>query len=327
MRALVVVVLVLAALWSGYWFAGAGIVRSQAERAFAMAGARGVDARYDSLSVQGFPNRFDLTVTRPALADPAAGWGWEAPFLQVLALSYQPWHVIVAFPPEQIIASPHGTAVLTADRLRASLRAQPRAALPLQQVTLVGDGIGLLSDRLGPVTAERARLATRALDGAARSHEVGVEILNLAPDPALVARLGDVPAAVERLRLDADLDFAAPIDRFAARARPALTGLRLREALLVWGDVSAFAEGRLVPDAAGRAEGSLQLRLTNWRRLLPMAVTAGVLPPGAAQTAERMLGLLARQSGDAESIDLTLRFADGLVSFGAMPLGPAPMLR
>jgi hypothetical protein len=327
MRALVVVVLALAALWSGYWFVGAGIVRAQAERLFATAEARGVKARHDSLSVQGFPNRFDLTVTRPALADPAAGWGWEAPFLQVLALSYQPWHVIVAFPPEQSFTTPFGPAMLMSDRLRASLRAQPRRSLPLQQITLVGEGIGLRSDRLGSVTAEEVRLASRALDGAATSHEIGLEILNLAPDPALIARLGDVPPAVARLRLDADLDFDAPVDRFAARARPVLTGLRLREALLAWGEVSAFAEGRLAPDAAGRAEGSLQLRLTNWRRLLPMAVTAGVLRPGAAQAAERMFGLLARQSGDAETIDLTLRFADGMVSLGAMPLGPAPMLR
>jgi hypothetical protein len=324
MRFLVTGVLVLALLWSGYWLVGSRLVAAGVERLIAASDARGLVAETSDLAVLGFPNRFDLTLSDLRLADPARGWAWEAPFLQIFALTYRPWHLIAAFPPDQAFRTPRGDATLTAGRLQASLRARPARNLPLVQAVLAGEDLLLSVADGGTVSAASLRAASRDLDGDGLRHEIGVEIADLSPDLALPGRLAGLAAPIDRLHLDADLSFDAPLDRFAAARRPALTAIRLREALVVQGDVSARAEGSLAPDAAGLVEGDLTLRLTNWRAVLATAVAAGLIRPDAAQTAERMLALVARQSGDPDRIELTLRFGGGTVNLGPVPLGPAP---
>ncbi|HSF64747.1 MAG TPA: DUF2125 domain-containing protein, partial [Paracoccaceae bacterium] len=100
MRWLLWIVVAAATLWSGYWFAGSRALERGAVQAIAMQAAQGFVSQAD-VSVQGFPNRFDLTLTEPRFGDPARGLVWEAPFAQLFALSYKPWHLIAAFPPEQ----------------------------------------------------------------------------------------------------------------------------------------------------------------------------------------------------------------------------------
>jgi hypothetical protein len=327
MRAIFTLVGVLAVAWCGYWFVGARFVTQAAEAALVQAREQGLRAEATDVTVRGFPNRFDLTVSSPDLADPASGFGWTAPFVQILALTYRPWHVIAAFAPEQQVTTPAGIFTLTAGKLQASLRARPTRALPLDRMTLVGSDLTLLAPGGVRMTAPELRFATRDLEGTGLRHEIGLELTGLAPDPGWLPEGTGLPAVLDRLHLDADLVFSAPIDRNAPQTRPELTGLSLHEGLLIWGDLALHAKGNLVPDAAGLAEGSLTLRATNWQRLLPAMVAAGLLKPEVAQTWTRMLSVMAQQSGDPSTIDLTLRFAQGRVSLGPLPLGPAPRLR
>ena len=101
MRALVWVVIAVAVTWGGYWFVGARALETGAQAWFQAQTEAGLVAERSDLSVSGFPNRFDLTVTDLRLADPDAGFGWTAPFVQILSLSYKPWHIIAAFANQQ----------------------------------------------------------------------------------------------------------------------------------------------------------------------------------------------------------------------------------
>jgi hypothetical protein len=327
MRAIFALVGVLAVAWCGYWFVGARVVMQGTETALAAARAQGLRAEVGDLSVRGFPNRFDLTVTAPDFADPASGFGWTAPFVQVFALTYRPWHVIAAFAPEQRVTTPAGPFTLTAGKLQASLRARPTAQLPLDRMTLVGSDLTLLAPDGASLFAPELRLATRDMDGTSLRHEIGLEVTGLAPGPGLMPAGTGLPAVLDRLFLDADLSFSAPLDRNAPLTRPELTGLALDEALLIWGDLALHATGDLAPDAAGLAEGSLTLRVTNWQRVLPALEAAGLVKPEVVPTWTRMLEVMAQPSGDQGVIDVTLRFAQGRVSLGPLPLGPAPRLR
>jgi hypothetical protein len=327
MRAIFTVVAVLAVAWCGYWFIGARFVTQAAEAALVQARAQGLRAGAEDLTVHGFPNRFDLTVTAPDLADPVSGFGWTAPFVQIFALTYRPWHVIAAFAPEQQIITPAGLFTLTAGKLQASLRARPTRALPLDRFTLIGSDLTLLAPGGSSLATPELRLATRDLDGTGLRHEIGLEVTGLAPDPVLLPEGTGLPAVLDRLHLDADLTFSAPIDRKAPQTRPELTGISLHEGLLIWGDLALHAKGDLVPDAAGLAEGSLTLRATNWQRLLPAMEAAGLVKPEVVPTWTRMLTVMAQQSGDPAVIDLTVRFSAGRISLGPLPLGPAPRLR
>ena len=65
----------------------------------------------------------------------------------------------------------------------------------------------------------------------------------------------------------------------------------------------------------------------NWRQMLDLAVAAGAVPEGMAQTVERGLALasgLPGAGGDEETVSLPLSLRDGQVFFGPIPLGPAP---
>ena len=77
MRTIFTLVVVLAVAWCGYWFVGARFVQHGARTALAEARAQGYRAEATDLSVRGFPNRFDLTVTAPDFGDPATGFGWS----------------------------------------------------------------------------------------------------------------------------------------------------------------------------------------------------------------------------------------------------------
>ncbi|MDO8882595.1 DUF2125 domain-containing protein [Pseudotabrizicola sp.] len=325
MRALLWIATVLVALWSGYWFVG----KSAVDRGFAAflqnASSQGLDVSQSGYSVSGFPNRFDLTVTQPNVIDRRSETRWEAPFVQVFSLSYRPWHVIAAFAPEQTIRTPAEDITLQSAKLQASVVVSPNTALALDRTTFVGDQIRAESSLGWVLAADTLRFSTRADPSLANTYDIGLELLGLSPDPALSARLPDLPPQISVVRLDANATLSAPLDRFSAETRPALTALSLREALLTWGDLSAFAKGNLQVQN-GFPEGRIDIRVTGWRNLVTMGTSLGLIRPEIAQTAQNMMRAIAESSGDPEVLEMPLIFRDGQMLLGPLPLGPAPKL-
>ena len=93
--------------WSAWWFVASNAQRNAWEHLFATQQGQGREADA-AIKVAGFPNRVDTTLTGVVFDDPKSGWGWQAPFFQVLMLSYKPNHVIAAWPNEQEIRTPLG---------------------------------------------------------------------------------------------------------------------------------------------------------------------------------------------------------------------------
>lgn len=325
MRWLLWVVVAAAALWSGYWFAGRAAVERGAQAALQAAAAQGMVAQA-GVAVQGFPNRFDLTLTDPRLGDPARGLVWEAPFAQVFALSYKPWHLIAVLPPEQRLVTPAGDVTLTAGDLRASIVSAPSADLPLERLAVAGEALALVAPQGLRLWAETARLATRRDGSAPHAHEVGLDVTGLAPDPARAALAG-LPPAAERLRIVAVASLSAPLDRHAGTAPPMLEALTLREVTFRWGPAALSASGAITADAQGRAEGTIDIRITDWRRMLDAATALGLIRPEIAPTWAEMARRLAEAAGSGNDLALPLRMSGGRLSLGPLPLGAAPQLR
>ncbi|NUB44434.1 DUF2125 domain-containing protein [Fertoebacter nigrum] len=325
MRALVRVVLVLAVLYAGYWFVGSRALERGAEAWFQQQAAAGFIAERESLSVQGFPSRFDLTVNGLRLADPATGIGWEAPFVQVFSLSYKPWHVIAAFAPQQIVRTPSDDVTLDAAKLQASVIVTPGPALALDRVALAGEGLRATSSIGWSLAADSARFATRRLDGTDNAHDIGIEATNISPDASLLTALGaaSLPGQIDLARLTATASFSAPLDRHAGATRPQLLALEIGEGLLRWGDLGLFARGSLVADAQGQAEGRVEFRLDNWPKAVDLAVALGLMTPEVAPTWRNALTLLA---AGGNTVEVPLTFAQGRMSLGPLPIGPAPRL-
>jgi hypothetical protein len=323
MRGLIWLVVLASLAWGGYWVVGSRAVEQGAVDWFATQNNNGLIAENKSLAVRGFPNRFDLTVTEPLLLDPDTGYGWRAPFVQLFALSYQPWKVIAAFPPEQTISVPGQDIALTSAKLQASASLAPSSPLGVERSVLVGDDVSASSTLGWTVSAETLRFATRALDAGGLDQEIGLEALGVAPGPAIAAALPDLPPALSKIRVDAVVAFLPGQD---GETSPRVSGFDVKEVLITWGDFALFGKGRIAANDLGIGEGRIELRLTNWKLILPLAVASGAISPEALPTWERALGLLAQQSGDGSDLVLPLTMQQGRMSLGPVPIGPAPRL-
>lgn len=331
MKRLLVVILVAAGLWAGYWFVGAAGVRAGFAAWFDGQRAAGWQAEYSDMQVRGFPNRFDTTFADLRLADPATGWAWEAPFFQIFALSYQPGHVIAIWPPEHRLSTPLQKFSLTSASMQASVRLGASTALPLQRANLVADTFGI-TDEAGNTTSMTAlRMAVERLDGAEARYHFGIVADDLAP--ARAARLaldgsGNLPRTFGAFRADMEADFTRPWDLSAIeRDRPQPTRIKLRLAEARWGDLELALAGEVTVDEQGRPDGQMVLKARNWREIVAMGVASGAIPAGLADQMVSGLGLLAQMSGNPDTLDLPIDFARGRMSVGLIPLGPAPVIR
>lgn len=330
MRALIWIVALVAALWSGVWFAASTAVQRGAEGWLLDQEARGLVVERSGLTVRGFPNRLDLTVSDLHLADPETGLGWRAPFVQLFAMTWKPWHLIAALPAGQVVDLPDGQALrLDGQEMMASAEVHPLADLALYRTRVEGKALTLTSSAGWVLEADSAFAATEEDPSLADTHRIGLTVSGLVPDPAFHAALSatDLPAVIGRLHLDAYATFSAPLDRHAGQSHPHLTALEVREAVVIWGKLQVTAQGSLAPGADGLAEGEISLRIEGWQRLLPVAVAAGALTQDQADVLARGFASLAQSGGNPDVLNLPLRARGGRLSLGPIPLGPAPRLQ
>ena len=328
MRFLTILVAVLGALYFGYWFVGSTALERGANGWLDEMRLSGWDVRYDDLNTRGFPSRFDTTLTNPDFRDPVSGIGWQAPFLQVLALSYRPNQVIAVWPPTQDIILPGETLTLQSVGLRASAAVAAAAALPLDAVTVEVGAAALISSRGWDVSIAKGLLAFRDAGLAPGQYDAFGEVTEIALPSVLLqvldpARL--MPIDVALLRLDAGISFDRPLDRFAgSEGGPRLTRITLREMRLTWGTVSVNATAELLVDAQGVPEGEISLVAANWEQMIALATNAGLIDAAAAPGFERAASAMANGS---DRIDARITIENGFMAWGPVPLGPAPRFR
>ena len=323
MKRLLILVVLAALAWSGYWVFGAWQLRQAETQWFENRRAEGWQAEYADLTVRGFPNRFDTTLTDVALADPGTGLAWQAPIFQFLRLSYRPNHLIAVWPDTQVLATPERRFTVRSEDMRASLVLQPGAARALERATLAAETLQIEPERGGAWALARLNLGVAREPAQAATYRLGLSLDGLAP-PDPPERL---PQTLDALRIDATVTFDAPWDAAAiAERRPQPSRIELDTAEAVWGQLVLRAAGRLDVDARGLPEGRIEIRAENWRAILDLARDTGALPTGLVDNLESGLGLVAQLSGNPETLDIPLDFADGRVRLGPIPLGPAPRL-
>lgn len=334
MRTLFFVVMIAALGWSGYWFAG-----SQGKEAALTAWlddrrSQGWVADTADLTVSGFPNRFDTTITELHLADPRSNWAWSAPWFQIFALSYQPNHIIAVWPPEQTVASPSERITVNSSDMRGSVRFAPSTSLALDQAIVELQALALDSSLGWTAALDSGQLAIRRTPpGAApedHAYDVSLTARSLRlPEPtrAVLDPAGLLPEAIARADVRLTPVFEAPWDRIAVETGPPdLLILNVGNISYEWGEMSMTVTGRLDADAAGLAEGDLNIIARNWREMLDMSVRAGWVPEDLHGSLETGLALLARATGQTDRLDITLTFDKGLARIGPIPVGRAPRL-
>lgn len=331
MRKLLVLILVVAGAWAGYWVVGSAGVTTAFERWFEARRAEGWVAEYSALDTRGFPNRFDTTFEDVTLADPGTGLVWDAPIFQILALSYRPNHVIAVWPDTQRLATPRQKFDIASEDMRASLVTRPAPRLPLDRLTLTATALSVqdIADSQ-PTRADDLTLAAERLTGAEAGYRFGLNAVGLSPALDWRARLdpgGTLPDRFDTFRADVTVSFDKPWDLSAiedARPQPRKIELRLAEAS--WGRLELQAAGDLIVDDAGWPTGEIVIKARNWREILGLAVASGALPQGLADTLEDGLGLIAGMAGNPRTLDIPLTFRNERIRLGPVPIGPAPRL-
>ena len=326
MRVILWVCLALGVAWGGYWFVGARAVESGVAQWFAATAANGVIATNQSVSVAGFPSRFDLTVTEPHLADPASGWGWRAPFAQVFSMTWKPWHLIAALPNDQEIDAPGQKIMLHSTALKGSLRLHPSTDLTLAEIVIEGHDLAATSD-LGWTIGAKSLLFAIAEDTTQKNAQhLGLDATDLTPDANLTTQLPRLGDRITTLHLDATLLLTAAIDRHIAETQPKLAGIKLKDFHGVWGTLKISAAGDILRAPEGYADGKIDVQIEDWRQIPKLVVALGLVQPGMEKSIERGLELLANSGPDPTVLALPLEFKSGQMNLGPLPLGPAPML-
>ncbi len=332
-RLLIGVIVLVFAAWSGWWWFGAQAHRQALQAWLDDRRADGWVAETGEISVVGYPSRFDAALEDVRIADPRAGWSWSAPEFRTFMLAYQPNKVIASWPTRQVVAAPGERIDIASETMRASLALVPDTGLELDRAVMELARVDLISDLGWTAALDRGQLSVRRSAeerGRANAYDAVLEGAGLRPPSALRDLLGGgagLPEAVDDLRVDLTAAFDAPIDRRAAEgAAPALETLWLRSSRFVWGALTLEASGRLDIDAAGVPDGKLSLRARNWRALLEAAVASGAVERGAADTLRSGLELLSMLSSEPDALEAPLRFANGLMFIGPVPIGQAPRL-
>ena len=93
-----------------------------------------------------------------------------------------------------------------------------------------------------------------------------------------------------------------------------------------WGDMVISANGEVSPAADGTAEVRIELRVQNWRELVPVLVAAGLVTAEVSPTVTRARELLSEQGANPDVLDIPLVMQSGRMTLGPLPLGPAPQM-
>ncbi len=331
MRTIIGICLFAAFAWFGYWFVGSSALETATKTWLQDRQEEGWVAEYSSLEVHGFPNRFDTTVTDFNLADPQYGWAWQVPEFQILSLSYKPNHFIAAWPDSQVVSTPHHKYTITSDDMRASLVFEPSTTLALERTTLTLENLTIRTSADEASSIASAILATRQSEASAFAHDIAFDGKGFVPSKALKAQIDPtslLPADFETVDINITAHFDAPWDRIAVEAtKPNLNRLDITRFNAKWGEVQIQATGTVTVDANGYPTGKLSVRARNWREMIQLAVASGALDIATGQSLETGLGLVALLSGNKDTLDVPLSFANRVMSIGPIPIGPAPRLK
>ncbi|MEO0341816.1 MAG: DUF2125 domain-containing protein [Pseudomonadota bacterium] len=329
-RLIIIAVFAAFALWAGYWFFGQSQQQTSAANWFESQQDAGWVAEYDSLDVQGFPNRFDTVIRDITLADPKTGWAWSAQSFEILSLSYRPNHVIFVFPKTHLLRTPHQNIQIANTDLRGSAVFEPGTDYDLNRSSFEGADLVFDAEKQDPLRISSAQLATRKSPTDASAHDIALTLkeVDLGDDVlALLKGSRGLPSQVEEIRLRATADFSGPWDLPSlSGSGPDLRSLDLDDLSFIWDDLRLRAAGDLSVDALGYPEGSLDLRAEGWEKMVDIAVANSWVPRELEDSIIAALQFLARLKGTAQDLEISLRFADRTTYLGPIPLGPAPVI-
>lgn len=331
MRKLIVLILLAALLYGGYWFVARSQIHDGLTEALVQADEGIYDVSYTSLRTRGFPSRFDTTVTDFEFNDPTTGTRWSAPLFQLFALSYRPNEVIAVFPPEQTFTINNSDVVLRTDDMRASGKVSANAALTFRDATITMDAPRFQTEDGNEWIMASVLAAMRLTPNTTQSYDIFLEAqsIELSENTRRFIDPGNLqPPVIENLRFDSDATLTSPLQiNNPDGILPTFETLSIKEFALTWGEMSLSAIGDVAPDATGMLSGSISLSARNWQQGLDLAVANGMVNSDRRFLVNEIAGNLDETPHIPDTLTLSLIIKDGAMSLGGLSLGAAPVFR
>jgi hypothetical protein len=329
---LVLIVLLLAGGWVGFWYYAQGKIQDSIEGWKAREARAGRIYDCGTQTVGGFPFRFELLCDKVHVrldkAHPPAEL--TAPNIHVAAQVYDPTLLIaeVGGPVTYAESGQQPSYIANWSLAQSSVRGTPREP---ERVSVVIDGLSV--KRLNPdepvVDATRLEIHGRMLEGSARANPV-IEIV-LRSTKLAAPLLGTMAAKPTDSDIDVVLrglkDFAPKPwpDRFRELAQ-AGGKLEVRRARIAQGDTLAVGSGTLTVRDDGKLDGQLNVTVAGAEALINDVLAMNQKKLGFSMSIG--LGLLGggKKLEGRPAISLPLKLRDGHAYLGPVKIADVPRL-
>ena len=293
------VFLVIAA-WSAYWFIAAGEIRKGVDGWISEQRQAGNSVEFTKLDVTGYPFRFVIEMKDPVYAAPSTGWRWQGEKLQLVVQSWNLYHVIALAPGTSHIRFPDGQEIeLTpAHHSAASLKFDSdrhlkefRLSVPAMDTRENGKHLFSLTD---------LTIGLRPMPDVATTLQLSISVTE--------AQLSDLPPDIAWLGPDVDETVIwIEVENFYPLVEGLLdyTGWRvdgnqvhLRRGETNWGPLDVATRASIKLDRDNQPNGTVGVHLENTEELLAALDRAGLLDK-EKNTAIATLGLMSRNNNFA----------------------------
>lgn len=322
-----------AVVWSGWWVVGSEGQKAGLEAWFEQQRKRGWQAEAAAVEVSGFPGDFNLVATDMALADPATGWAWNAPEWRVDSTTTTPTRFTVTWPEEQTLAVPGAAATIVSAGMTSVLDMRPGPSMELRQLTGNITALAITGQQGWRAGADAVTmdLFEKPEDlGPPNSYDLTFEGVKLKLPKEIIAAIdptGWLKPSVDRLTISGHAAFRDPIDRIALEeGRLALRAATIREAGFEWGTMRLVAKGAVQVDERGFPTGEITVEAREWRQMIRLAVSAGVIDNRTARTVTQGVEFLTALTGGGDNLSLPLGLAGGKIRLGPFAIADAPRL-
>ncbi len=327
-------VLIVAALgWSAWWYVAAQAERRGLEAWLDKQRDRGWQAEAQVVEVSGFPTEFLLAVDGLALADPANGWAWEAPALRASSKAWSPTRVALSWPPEQVVAVPGDRATVRVDGMSTLMDLRPGRALELRAASTEISGLAITSTAGWSAAAASAavHVGERAEDLAPpNSYDLRITADSLRLPKTLVERIdptGWLQPEVDRVTVIGHAALGEPLGLATIEdGRLALRAATLREVGFEWGEMKLVVSGSFVVDDQGYPDGSVQVEAREWRQMVRLAVSSGVIGDKTASGITRAIEFVTALTGSGDTLSAPLNLSGGKLRIGPFAVADVPRL-
>lgn len=325
-KRLAIMLLAPVVLWSGYWVVAAYAVQQGPQLAMGPAAKAGVIVHFDRARVEGFPSRFELTLSELSV-DAAQALSWDTQNVLVHAASHRPNEVSLDLSQPHRITGAWGEVQLDTAQAQITVLFKPTWSLGIGAITAGADGLRLSKvDEWGlDVGTVRARLTGYSDTEDAYRFDAELSDIDLSD---LLVGLPDNYQMMRSAEIKGDVVFDAAWDRRALeQGAPTARAVHLEHAQFDFGVSVISAAGRLTVDDIGVLSGKIGVSVAQWRDVFELAQQLGYIEPGLENFFLSLLTDMAAQDGSPETLSLPLVIHEGRVSMGALSFGMLPKLQ